>query len=46
MPAAPRCSRTCSTATDYDEQVELISAAFRDSCREIDEHPLMGARAA
>ena len=30
----------------YDAQVERIGAAFRDSCREMDEHPLMGARAA
>ena len=30
----------------YDTQVERIGAAFRDSCREMDEHPLMGARAA
>jgi signal transduction histidine kinase/DNA-binding NarL/FixJ family response regulator/HPt (histidine-containing phosphotransfer) domain-containing protein len=31
---------------NYEAQVERISAAFRDSCREMDEHPLMGARAA
>ena len=31
---------------NYDAQVERIGAAFRDSCREMDEHPLMGARAA
>jgi response regulator RpfG family c-di-GMP phosphodiesterase len=31
---------------NYDAQVERIGSAFHDSCREMDEHPLMGARAA
>jgi signal transduction histidine kinase/DNA-binding NarL/FixJ family response regulator len=31
---------------NYDVQVERIETAFRESCREMDERPLMGARAA
>jgi signal transduction histidine kinase/CheY-like chemotaxis protein/HPt (histidine-containing phosphotransfer) domain-containing protein len=30
----------------YDAQIDRIMAGFRDSCREMDEHPLMAARAA
>jgi CheY-like chemotaxis protein/HPt (histidine-containing phosphotransfer) domain-containing protein len=30
----------------YDTQIDRIVAGFRDSCREMDEHPLMAARAA
>ena len=33
-------------ADNYDLQVERIGAAFHDSCREMDQRPLTGARAA
>ena len=33
-------------AESYDAQIERLDAGFRDSCREIDEFPLLNARAA